>query len=250
MGYLHTGVEVYVSRATALVAGTEYSPWSANGSAWTFSFGIRRALSLPLPLREVPRVSGAIFEDRNGNGRQDRGEPGLAGITVSAGPVKTVTGAAGRFTFRHTVPAGLPVQMDVGSLGEGYLALFSETLVPASGRIEMPVVRAAALDLKVFDDSNGDQSRDGAEPRLPGALVVLKDPAGRSYPRTMDAGGSTTFSALPPGVYQVSLLRDGQEIAIAQIELAPGERATRELGVATQSRQIRMWGGPTAPPQQ
>lgn len=249
VGYLHAGAEIYVSRTMSLVAGTEYSPWNANRSPWTFSFGIRRALSLPFPLRETPRVSGAVFEDRNGNGRQDREEAGLGGITVSIGPLKTVTGADGRFAFRNAVPAGLPVQMDVGSLGEGYLALFSETLVPASGRIEMPVVRAAALDLTIFEDHNGDQSRDEAEPHLGGALVVLKDPAGRSYPRAMGAEGSTTFAALPPGVYQVSMLRAEQEIAIGRIELAPGERAAREIGVAAQSRQIKMWTGPAAPAQ-
>lgn len=249
VSYLHAGSEIYVSRALSLIAGAEYRPWSASGSPWTFSFGVRRALSLPLPLPQASPVSGVVFEDRNGNGRQDRGEPGLERVAVSIGSLKTVTGAKGRFAFRHAVPAGLPVQMDVGSLGEGYLALFSETLVPGSGRIEMPVVRASALELTMFADHDGDQSRQAAEPPLSGAVVVLKAPTGRSYPRTLDAGGSTTFSALPPGAYEAYLLRDGQEILAARIELAPGELAAREIGVETQGRQVKMWNGSAAPVQ-
>ena len=246
-GYLLTGLEVYVSRAIALVAGAEYSPWSANGSPLTFSLGIRKALSLPLPLRAVPRVSGSVFEDLNGNGRQDGREPGLEGVVISIGPLKTSTGEDGSFYFRRAVPPGSPVQMDVGSIGEGYLALFSNTLVPAGGRIEMPVGRAATLDLTIFEDRDGDGVLDESESGLPGVLVVLRDPADRSYPRTMDAGGWTRFSALPPGRYEVVTIRNGQETTAPHIELLAGGRVAREIGLAAQTRLIKMQDGSTIP---
>lgn len=249
VAYLHAGAEVYITRALSAVIGTEYRPWNLDGAPYTFSVGFRRALSVPLPLREGARVSGVVFEDRNGNGRKDRGEAGLEGVAVSIGPLRAITGVDGQFAFRHNVPEGLPVQMDVGSLGEGYLALFSETLVPGSGRIAMPVVRAAALEITVFEDRDGDQSRSGSEPALAGAVVLLKSPTGRSYPRSTNTAGTATFVALPPGGYEVYLLRQGIETAAGRIDLAPGEGAAREIGLATGSRPIKMLGGTAIPVQ-
>ena len=44
-------------------------------------------------------VTGAVFDDRNGNGLQDRGEPGLPGIAVSNGVEVAATDSAGRYTL-------------------------------------------------------------------------------------------------------------------------------------------------------
>lgn len=63
----------------------------------------RRALCLLIPLlvSAGPLLAcdrGRVFEDRNGDGRQDAGEPGLAGIRVSDGRRIVDTGADGRFS--------------------------------------------------------------------------------------------------------------------------------------------------------
>ena len=63
----------------------------------------RRALCLLIPLlvSAGPLFAcdrGRVFEDRNGDGRQDAGEPGLAGIRVSDGRRIVDTGADGRFS--------------------------------------------------------------------------------------------------------------------------------------------------------
>jgi outer membrane protein assembly factor BamB len=44
-------------------------------------------------------VSGVVFEDRNGNDRQDRGEKGVRGVSVSDGVETVVTDPAGRYTL-------------------------------------------------------------------------------------------------------------------------------------------------------
>ena len=46
-------------------------------------------------------VAGVIFRDDNGNGRQDSGEPGIAGLTVELGPWKTVTDLQGIYYFQR-----------------------------------------------------------------------------------------------------------------------------------------------------
>lgn len=54
-------------------------------------------LSVPAWALPPPCNSGTVFEDRNGNGRQDNAEPGLAGIGVSDGVDIVTTDATGRY---------------------------------------------------------------------------------------------------------------------------------------------------------
>jgi uncharacterized delta-60 repeat protein len=100
---------------------------------------------------QTATISGTVFADTNGDGKQETGEPGLAGVTVfvdsnrngtlDSGELTAVTNASGGFVFtgltagtyqlRETVPAGYKV----GTPAAGYV---SETLVAgqtASGAV-------------------------------------------------------------------------------------------------------------------
>lgn len=59
-------------------------------------------LSFSIPARAAAPpaagcAGGTVFEDRNGNGRPDTGEPGLAGIAISDGRTVERTGSDGRY---------------------------------------------------------------------------------------------------------------------------------------------------------
>lgn len=59
-------------------------------------------LALPGPVRaqaDAPCASGAVYEDRDGDGTRDAGERGLPGVRVSDGRDVVSTGARGRFRF-------------------------------------------------------------------------------------------------------------------------------------------------------
>ena len=47
----------------------------------------------------IANVSGTVFDDRNTNGQQDSGEPGLAGVLVTNGEQVARTGKDGRYSF-------------------------------------------------------------------------------------------------------------------------------------------------------
>lgn len=53
--------------------------------------------SASLPAAAQQMATGVVFEDRNGNGVRDAGEPGLAGIAVSNGADVVLTDAEGRY---------------------------------------------------------------------------------------------------------------------------------------------------------
>lgn len=56
----------------------------------------------PAATQTVATVSGQIFLDRDGNGRRDAGEPGVAGIAVSDGARIILTDAQGHYQFAET----------------------------------------------------------------------------------------------------------------------------------------------------
>jgi hypothetical protein len=68
------------------------------------------ALAAPRALnaQAVPVVvTGSVFADRNGNGKQDAGESGVAGVAVSDQKDVVVTDAQGRYTLRSAAGTGL-----------------------------------------------------------------------------------------------------------------------------------------------
>lgn len=238
--YLRAGVEAYVTSTLSVVAGAEHSSsmLSTNPTPWTFSVGFRKALPLPLPLKDAPKVSGVVFNDRNGNGQQDRGEPGVSGVGVSIGSLRTTTDADGRFGFRSGVTTGLPVRLEIGTLKQGFLALFTETLV-SNRKIEMPVVEAASLDLQVFEDANGDEKMDVTEAALAGVAIEVRSSMGRAYPGVTDAKGRLSFGTVPPGEYTVMVVRKDQEPTSLELQLSPGESLSQPVAVRPSARTVK-----------
>ena len=165
-------------------------------------------------------ISGTKFNDLNGNGVRDAGEPGLAGVTITrtgsindpaGAPLSTTTDASGNFSF--TVPFG------VFTLSETVPAGFAQTAPPAPGTISSTIhfaqrtqtgllfgnrpLTATITGLK-FNDLNGNGIRDAGEPGLSGVTIRVTDAAGGVRTATTDATGAFSFTGLPAGAYVVS----------------------------------------------
>lgn len=165
-------------------------------------------------------ISGVKFNDLNGNGVRDAGEPGLAGVTITrtgsindpaGASLTTVTGADGAFSF--TVPFG------TYTLSETVPAGFAQTAPPAPGTISSTITFAqrtvsgllfgnrpltATIGGVKFNDLNGNGVRDAGEPGLPGVTIRVTDAAGGVRTLTTDATGAFSFTGLPAGAYVVS----------------------------------------------
>lgn len=109
------------------------------------------AMAVVLPVSHPARaqsatviVTGVVFADRNGNGRQDAGEPGVGGVAVSDQRDVVTTGADGRYQLRSAAGTGL---VSV-SLPDGYRAQGKPWLPIAAGaptaRADFALVPAAA----------------------------------------------------------------------------------------------------------
>jgi len=163
--------------------------------------------------KPVGTVSGAVFEDLNGNGQQDPGEPGIRNTTVqllnSGGTViaTTTTNADGSYRFDNVAPGNYTVR-------ETDPAGFSSTTpnnVPVVVSNSSPATanfgdrRAGTISGIVWNDIDGDGVQDPNERGVGGVTVTLRDASGNVVATAMTRpDGSYVFSNLPLGTYTVS----------------------------------------------
>ncbi|HJZ93263.1 MAG TPA: SdrD B-like domain-containing protein [Gemmataceae bacterium] len=202
---------------------------------------------------EVPLVStgGFVYQDTNGNGKKDAGEPGIAGVTVTltgsaAGsdtaitPKTAVTGDDGSYTFTGLVPGkytltetqpngfidgkeenGTPTGATVSD--DKFTSIDLTKSSAASGGFNFGEVKAGSISGVVFNDANNDGTQAATgEPGIAGVKVRLTgaDVDGHAVTKTTTtaADGSYTFGNLLPGTYAVQEVQpagyaDGKEKA-------------------------------------
>jgi protocatechuate 3,4-dioxygenase beta subunit len=186
------------------------------------AFGNRR-------LEEQARtgVVGVVFNDLDGDGVRESGEPPMAGVKLfidangdgapSEGERLTLSGDGGFYAFTN-LPAGTHRVREVPPTG------FSVTL-PASGFYDVTVAAAQVVERHfgnhrreeplrgnvrgvVFNDADDDGLRDDGEPGLGGVVVFLdtdkdgvKDEGEKGT--LSNADGRYAFEGLEPGAYRV-----------------------------------------------
>ncbi|MCI5140616.1 MAG: hypothetical protein D3909_02585, partial [Candidatus Electrothrix sp. ATG1] len=163
------------------------------------------------PPADVGTVTGLIYEDTNGNGSQDAGEPGIPGVAVevtdSDGNVQTVTtDANGNYTA--LVPAGdTSLNVDESTLPGGSTQTqgtdITVVTVPAGGTANdvdgyAPAADSGTITGVVYEDSNGNSTQDAGEPGIPGVAVTITDSEGRIQTLITDANGEYT-ATVPAG---------------------------------------------------
>ena len=168
--------------------------------------------------------------DVNGNGVQDPGEPGLAGVTVTlqtpTGTLQTVTDGNGNYTFTGLISATYivtfsPAPGNYGSPADiGNDATDSDPS-PVTGVVSVPIFpgvvntttdagfwQPSTLSGTVYVDFNNNGVLDPGEPPVPGTIVTLTGVSPVSGVVTLvtvtGPDGSYVFPMLPPGVYTLT----------------------------------------------
>ena len=188
-------------------------------------------------------IGNYVWEDTDGNGAQDVGEPGVGGATVTltgttgAGVVitsRTTTTAAGTGLYQFanvvpgvyvvmvTPPSGTVVTLrDVNSATDttdsdanpsGASPSTTLRSNEANTSVDTGLIRPATVGDRVWHDTNGDGIQTAGEDGIAGVTVRLVDVAGNPVlnasgssvdPTTTDANGSYSFADLRPGTYRV-----------------------------------------------
>ncbi|HUG40069.1 MAG TPA: hypothetical protein VMM12_06280 [Longimicrobiales bacterium] len=239
-----SGATIPVRRDVRLALGVDHRP-AVPGPAWRLSLGVSRAFGLPLPLPRQPVLFGVVFEDLDGDLVRGDGERRVEGVTLLLGPLRARTDGAGEFRFHDR--AGGDLRLEPRGMPEGFV-IPAEVHLPAAGYVEIPVIRTAALELELFLDRDGDGEMDGAEAFADGAVVSLRDAAGRTRDAATDERGRVRFGSLPPGLYTLLVYTPGiagrpsQPLEIP-LTIEPGTTLERRIAVPPRRREIRMPAG-------
>ncbi len=167
------------------------------------------------------KVEGLVFLDLNRNGRQERGEPGLSGITVKTSTgQRATTDARGRYVIPNIQNGRTTVQLDLASLSAEYSLLGpGEKTVPLGGwrsqQVSFPLSALGGVRGRVFFDRNKNGRYDPDDHGISGVTVMLM-PSGLT---TISNGeGTFRFSNVPIGDQQliidtVSLLAEYEPLS-------------------------------------
>jgi protocatechuate 3,4-dioxygenase beta subunit len=182
---------------------------------------------------QLASLGNFVWDDLDGDGVQDAGEPGLPNVTVrlldSTGNVlsTTITTAGGAYQFSDLPPGAYQVEF-VPPAGYGFSprdqggndALDSDP-DPTTGRtglvnllsgqnnptVDAGLVRLAALGNLVWQDANANGIQDTGEAGVAGVTVRLLDASGAVISTTVtDGNGNYQFVNLLPGSYQVEFI--------------------------------------------
>ena len=183
-------------------------------------------------------ISGMKFEDLNGNGAKDSGEPGLEGWTIKlkkegteAASTQTVAGGAYSFTgitpgsytveevvqdgWAQTYPAGNVYTVVVPNTGQVTVKKADQTLV-TSTEVNFGNVPTASISGMKFEDLNGNGQKDTDEMGLKDWTIKLQSPQITETTTTTGQDGSYNFQNLPSGDYTV-----GEELQSGWLQTSP-----------------------------
>lgn len=228
-----TALVVTVERNVGVRAASDLTLYDdSDDDGWSATIGVQVDLDLPLPIPRHHDVTGTVFLDRNGNLRRDPGERGVPSVTLQKGWARVETDSSGGFSIGERSVAERRLRLEPASLPSG-LVLPPSVELPRSGAVQIPLVRPARLEVRLFRDQNGNGRRDEAERVVSGARVEMmsEDARERHYRQESGIGGSATFGAVLPGRYRLtvrvpgSTFREPVELR-RSVRLAPGaERA-------------------------
>ena len=212
------GLDSDVNQATGI---TPVFTLSGGEQNFTFDLGLVRPAS----------IGNLVWNDLDGDGIHDSGEPGLSGVRVNLlddeGNIvqTTTTNSQGIYTFNNVFPGDYIVEyiLPQNALGfspqnQGANDASDSDPNPATGRTgivtvdfdednritDAGVILPASIGNYVWEDLDGDGIQDSGEPPIQGVSVNLLDGLGNFLQTTTtNASGLYIFNQLEPGNYIV-----------------------------------------------
>lgn len=201
-------------------------------------------LSVSTLLRPVSNSGdqGVVYADRDGNGRRDPGEPGVAGVVLRRGDARVTSDRNGHYRLPARVRGRTRVEQ--GSLPAGLLAhplLSADTLE----RRDIPLLATGtvSLALRIVRDEDGR----APDVKLADVRIFLRDGTGFEWVGRHADDSTLVFEDVPAGDYTARFdfsmlaepLRTDETVTIG---VRPRERRT--VPIALRGRAVRI----TVPP--
>ncbi len=164
-------------------------------------------------------IQGMKWDDRNGNGIRDIGEPGIENISIcyfnesGFGDVCTVTGSDGSYSFMDIAPGFYTLFENVPAGKVQTFPRFDHIFNLKSGEIKKGInfgnANASEIHGVKFNDTNGNGIKDAGESGIGNWRIRLESLDIAAQIRIIritytEANGSYSFKELAPGFYKVS----------------------------------------------
>jgi len=188
-------------------------------------------------------ISGVVFEDINGNGIRDSGEPPISGrqidITARGFRRSTLSAPDGTYRFINLSPSTYTVQQFLPSSstqtlptgGQPYVIPLTSGAVRAGADFgSVPPVRPSILAGIAFDDRDGNGKMDPGEQGIAGRRIELNGPVSSST--LTDAAGAYVFTELPGGTYTLR-----QVLPVGAVQTTPPAGQAYEIILAAGDQQ-------------
>jgi hypothetical protein len=189
------GIEVPMAAGFRFRVDVDHSGVASSSThgGTIISTRLERTMGLPFVDRRTER--GVVFQDLNGNGHRDDGEPGFSGAILRRGAESAMSDRDGE--YRLLRGSREPVELDARTLPAGWIL---SQRASGGARAEFGVVPTAALEVSVLtaNDSVG-----ASQPfRFGSVTVALIDSAGRKWVVQTETRRAL-FDALPAGSYRM-----------------------------------------------
>ncbi len=176
--------------------------------------------------RGTASLGDRLWNDLDGDGVQEAGEPGITGVTVElrdggGNLIATTTTAgdgiygfanlnAGSYSVRvvaSTLPAGFVQTYDLDGIGSAHTAAATLAAGQARTDVDFGYQATGSIGDRVWTDTDGDGVQDAGEAGINGVTVELLDNGGNVITTTTTAGdGAYTFDDLAAGSYSVRVV--------------------------------------------
>jgi|GEM_PF-1633728 protocatechuate 3,4-dioxygenase beta subunit len=182
---------------------------SGNGTFAVAVFSNTNATGKNFGNFELGTISGHKFEDVNGNGAKDIGEPGIFEWTINISGVSSasvLTDQNGNYTFTNLDPGVYNVAEEIQNDWTQTFPptqKYTETIESGTHLVgrDFGNYKNGIITGMKFNDLNGNGAIDAGEPGLQNWTFYLSGTIADTT--TSDALGNYTFSSLPIGVYSV-----------------------------------------------
>ena len=193
----------------------------------------------------LSRIEGTVFSDTDGDGTQDSGETGLAGValTLSQGATTIATtssGADGSYAFNSLIPGAYSVSA-VTPANHRATTATTQNVNATSGGVATAgfgFQLLARVEGTVFRDTDGNGIQNNGEVGIGGVLIGLRLGATAIATAITSLNGSYNFADIVPGAYSVaSTTPPGHTATTAEeqaITLTNGQSRTVNFGYRTE----------------
>jgi hypothetical protein len=223
----------------ASAAASPALAWSSSvdGYSGTWTFGDRADVTFSQieGIANWSTITGAVYNDVNGNGTRASGENGIAGVAVELRTpadvvlATTTTASDGTYSFAQVITGTYKVRIVVPT-GQTQTSANPANIVAPDQGTTIANITFGTFDLvdlsgTVFHDADGDGVFDSGESGVSGRTVYIDTNGngvleGGEVSTTTASNGSYTFTAVGPGTYKI---RQALPAGTAQSTLNPAD---------------------------